>query len=378
MPRQEMKLEKMKRLALVFHGPEVIDGGGAVLLLEALSGFEVRAALGGITGKTAVIDAGLQHVIDISMDLRPSEVVRRLHEEGADLIIFANHAKTLESGISLGAEVFKRANVPNFVQVEFQGRRLIPWRAEAAELETLLRILEPLGFEIAPAELLADDIISKDGLELRRVRGVLPDEKIIVNGVVIGISNSDDVTIVAKEGKIVELRGGMLIAHNLVKLGKIDLKRAMVKSARVFRRTTPPRVLKAAAQREVRRVAYFYDAEHVFSRIESVDAAVTVGDDTTCIIGDIFKRFGMPIIGITDGDADCLVEGYDGSLESLRKFLPSGSFVLRLEPESDDIVGEKVKTEVFDGKDEIEASFKEVKEKVVRIADGKIKAVLKT
>ncbi|MHC1579646.1 MAG: DUF2117 domain-containing protein [Candidatus Alkanophagales archaeon] len=372
----------MRRLGLVFHGPEVIDSGEAALLLEAFSDFEVRAALGGITGKTAVIDAGLQHIIDISMDLRPSEVVRRLHEEGADLIIFANHAKTLESGISLGAEVFRRAGVPRFVQVEFQGRRLIPWRAGAAELETVLRILKPLGFELAPATPPAGGTTGEDsdltGLEYRRVHGVLPNEKIIVNGVVIGISNSDDVVIVAKGGRIVGLRGGTLIAHNLAKLGRVDLRRAMVKSARVFRRTTPPRVSERKVRRGVRKIAYFYDAEHVFSKINDVDAAVTVGDDTTCIIGDIFRRFGMPIIGITDGDADCLVEGYDGSLESLKRFLPGGSFVLRLEPESDDIVGERVKTEVFDGKDEIEASFEEVKRKVVRIADGKIRAVLET
>ncbi|HEX58548.1 MAG TPA: DUF2117 domain-containing protein [Methanomicrobia archaeon] len=368
----------MKRLGLVFHGPEVIDSGEAVLLLEAFSDFEVRAALGGITGKTAVIDAGLQHIIDISMDLRPSEVVRRLYEEGADLIIFANHAKTLESGISLGAEVLKRANVPKFVQVEFQGRRLIPWRAETGELEAILRILKPLGFELASAVLPAGGVISEGGLEYRRVHGVLPNEKIIVNGVVIGISNSDDVVIVAKDGKIVELQGGTLITHNLVKLGKIDLRRAMVKSARVFRRTTPSRISEKKMRKEIHRIAYFYNAEHVFSKIGDVDAAVTVGDDTTCIIGDIFRRFGMPIIGITDGDADCLVEGYDGSLESLKKFLPSGSFVLRLEPESDDIIGERVKTEVFNGRDEIKASFEEVKRKVVKIASGRIKAVLET
>ena len=34
--------------------------------------------------------------------------------------------------------------------------------------------------------------------------------------------------------------------------------------------------------------------------------AVTVGDDTTAIAGDILARLGIPVIGIVDGDLDRL------------------------------------------------------------------------
>ena len=63
-------------IGLLFHGPEVVDEGEAEEALAAVrsAGFEYEAVLGGITGKTAIIDAGLQHIIDISGDKKPSEV----------------------------------------------------------------------------------------------------------------------------------------------------------------------------------------------------------------------------------------------------------------------------------------------------------------
>jgi len=42
---------------------------------------------------------------------------------------------------------------------------------------------------------------------------------------------------------------------------------------------------------------------------EGICCAVTVGDDTTAIVGDVLERFGLPIIGIVDGDRDGLVRG---------------------------------------------------------------------
>ncbi|MCK4476330.1 MAG: hypothetical protein KAU16_06345, partial [Methanophagales archaeon] len=78
----------MNFLGLLIHGPEVIDEGEAEEAIGTLkeAGFEVEAALGGITGKTAVIDAGMRHVIDISKDMKPSEVVEDFVERGVDFI----------------------------------------------------------------------------------------------------------------------------------------------------------------------------------------------------------------------------------------------------------------------------------------------------
>ncbi|MBE9592215.1 MAG: hypothetical protein IMF19_01935, partial [Proteobacteria bacterium] len=126
----------MKTLGLLIHGPEVIDEGEAEEAIERLkgSGFELEAALGGITGKTAVIDAGLRHVIDISKDSKPSEVVYDFVNCRLDFILLLNHAKTEESGLMLGEGILRyfidRGGAKgslSFVQLEYSNRIIIPW-----------------------------------------------------------------------------------------------------------------------------------------------------------------------------------------------------------------------------------------------------------
>jgi len=38
--------------------------------------------------------------------------------------------------------------------------------------------------------------------------------------------------------------------------------------------------------------------------IEGADFAITIGDNITEIAGSIFSRFGIPSLGVTDGDCD--------------------------------------------------------------------------
>jgi hypothetical protein len=64
------------KISLVIHGPEVIDSGEAKIVLEKLSLLgEVKAELGGTMGKTAVLDAGLENVIDTTRHLKPSACI---------------------------------------------------------------------------------------------------------------------------------------------------------------------------------------------------------------------------------------------------------------------------------------------------------------
>ena len=59
-------IEKMippssKRIGVVVHGPEIIDSGGAVQLINHLKQMgRVNAVLGGTLGRVAVIDADLE------------------------------------------------------------------------------------------------------------------------------------------------------------------------------------------------------------------------------------------------------------------------------------------------------------------------------
>jgi len=196
--------------------------------------------------------------------------------------------------------------------------------------------------------------------------------------------------LVAKEGKLVKVLGGTLIEHNLEKLPPLDIEKEMIKTARVIRRTKPKRVERDGMSKkgkEKKIACFFYTVETLFPMLERTDAAVevavTIGDDTTGIAGDILKRFGIRMIGITDGDADGLIAGIEsGTLDEYAKFLPPDSLIIRLKPEMDDVIGKKVKEAIFKGGDEIElegeveAQFEELKHRIFDLAKGDIIGVL--
>jgi hypothetical protein len=178
----------------------------------------------------------------------------------------------------------------------------------------------------------------------------------------------------------------------------LDLEREMVKTTSVIRRTNPKRVEsggmpgrgkgKGKKKKNKKQIAcFFYTVETLFPKLEEKDAdvevAVTIGDDTTSIAGDILKRFGIRMIGITDGDADGLISGIEsGALDEYAKFLPLGSVIIRLKPETDDVIGEMVRKDIFKGSDEIELEgdvetrFEELKHRILDLAKGDIIGVL--
>ena len=395
----------MKPVGLLVHGPEVVDEGEAEEAIEALkdAGCAVESALGGITGKTAVIDAGMQRVIDISKDMRPSEVVGDFLQRGIDFILLANHAKTEESGFVLGEGILKnflkrgkgKEKNLSFVQLEYSSRILIRWRVKPGDERAYEKILGVFSTftERAPNQL-ESRCKKESGLLYREIRGVHPGEKIVVDGVIIGTASTESatnsVTLVVKDGNIVELAGGTLIKHNLEKLPPLDLESEMVKTASVIRRTKPKRVEQSelrSKNQDKKLACFFYTVETLFPKLEqrdsTVEVAVTIGDDTTSIAGDILKRFGIRMIGITDGDADGLIAGIEsGALEEYTKFLPPGSVIIRLKPETDDIIGEKVKEDIFKGSDEIELDgnvetrVEELKHRILELAKDAIIGVL--
>ena len=428
------------KIGVVIHGPEVVDEGEAEEAVKRLkaanAGFKVEAALGGITGKTAVVDAGLRRLIDISKDLRPSEVVRDFVARGIDFVVLVNRAKTSESGFRLGEGILRNffetggtggtggtkggatatAKI-SFLQLEFCGRRILRWVVKPGDEEVCKRLTRVFSeFRVEEVAESKHELGSRSrsrcrrdarsGLVYREIRGVSPGEKIVVDGVVVGVaSQANAVTLVAREGRLVEILGGTLIKHNLEKLPSLDLEREMVKTASVIRRTRPRRrgkKEKSKGGKRKKKACFFYTVEGIFPRLvgrgagagaeagaeeAEVAVAVTVGDDTTSIAGDILKRFGVRLIGITDGDADGLIDGIKtGALEEYEKFLPPGSVVVRLKPETDDLVGQRVKAEIFKGGEEIELEgvgeeevarwFEELKRRVLELAGEEVVGVL--
>ncbi len=389
----------MTTLAVLIHGPEVIDEGetGEALARLRKAGFEVEAALGGITGKTAVIDAGLQHTIDISKDMKPSEVIKYFLKHDLVFIVLVNHAKTETSGFMLGEGILRNfvdsggaTENLSFVQLEYRSRIIIRWRVNAED-EAVFKDITGLftEFEVREPYKLESRCKKESDLVYRELKGVHPGDKIVVDGVIVGMaSRGDSVTLVARDGQLVDIQGGTLIQHNLVKLPPLDLENELIKTASVIRRTKPKFIGDGSRKGTEKKVAgFFYTVEPLFPKIESQDAdiavAVIIGDDTTCIAGDILKRFGIRMIGITDGDADGLIEGIkSGALDEYAKFMPADSMIIRLKPERDDIVGEKIKAEIFMGGEELELDgdvekhFEDLKLRILAIAKADIIGVL--
>jgi hypothetical protein len=106
-----------------------------------------------------------------------------------------------------------------------------------------------------------------------------------------------------------------------------------------------PRVLKPCKDSSKFCVAFLNHAAEDVYKLKNVDFVVTVGDDTTLVAGDILYRFGVPIIGITDGDIDKVVE---------KGFKSGKSLIIELETGLDDVIGEKICDELFKGNEIIE------------------------
>jgi hypothetical protein len=276
------------------------------------------------------------------------------------------------------------------VQLEYSNRIIIRWLVKSGDENTFKNITGVFtAFEERESYKLQSRCKEESNLVYREIRGVHPGEKIVVDGFIVGTaSRGDSVTLIARDGKLVNILGGTLIEHNLEKLPPLELEKELIKTASVIRRTKPKLIGDVPRKGKRKGVAcFFYTVDKLFPKIEERDAdiavAVTIGDDTTGIAGDILKRFGIPMIGITDGDADGLIEGIEtGALEEYAKFMPHDSVIIRLKPERDDIIGERIRDEIFKGGDEIELEgdleqqFEVLKSRIQEIAKEDIIGVL--
>ena len=93
--KRSMLKDKPLLIGLVVHGPEIVDSGYAAKIIEILQNYgEVKARLGGTMGRTAVLDAQLEGIIDISQKLLPSQSINKFVEEGLDIIFLINYGKS--------------------------------------------------------------------------------------------------------------------------------------------------------------------------------------------------------------------------------------------------------------------------------------------
>lgn len=329
------------RIGIILHGPEIVDMGSAKRIINILKEKqEVSAKLGGTMGRTAVLDEGLEDIIDISKGLTPSETILSM-KDSIELAVLLNHGKTLDTGRFFGQIVASKIDFFPLVHIErpdSDGRVIYysnGMKRCAEYIKNMLRGTYDLPIELgypAPSNLRLDG-----ELVIRRISGAFVGENLRINGIVIGEVMSHEPEIICKHGRIVELRGIKVKQHGLLKLEnrKIDLFNAKVKTGNIRRSLHEPRIRKMLSGTRISVIDHC--AESTFELVKDTGLVITVGDDTTAIAADILTRLGIPVIGIVDGDRDDVLEN---------AVIPSGSVIIQVKAGFDDIVGRKVYQEL--------------------------------
>lgn len=352
------------KIGVVVHGPYIVDSGHAKEILKLLQDYgEVKARLGGTMGRTAVHDAGLEDKIDISQKLLPSESIE-IFEDKCDVIFLINYGKSSVTGHAFGFKVFNRCkNTPPLIQIERPGEidgSIIAWVDSLIEFAD--QIAKRLDLKVIDPQEIKAKMNSTITKTHRKIAGVSPDENIFVNGIVVGKSTSKDVTLIAEDGIITRIVGGTLKEHGVQKLGKVDINNVIIKTGLLRRSEVTPRVLKSCKNGDKFCVAFLDHAAEDIYNLKDVDMVVTVGDDTTLVAGDILYRFGVPIIGITDGDIDKVVE---------KGFKADESLIIELESGWDDVIGEKIFSLLFNGEEIIEIeNIESFKKEILQIINN--------
>ena len=359
------------KIGVVVHGPNIIDSGYALSLINLLGEYgTVYARLGGTMGRTAVIDASLENIIDISRKLVPSDSLKLFHDENVDVIFLLNYGKSNVTGQVFGYKVYNhyvekisKNNVP-VIQIERPGEydgSIIAWNND---LDIVNVMSQKLNLAVVSPEEVYNAHIKQDNVDVnqRIVHGVSPGENIMVNSVVIGKTNSDKLTLIAKDNHIVDIIGGELKQHGLEKLGEVDLDSAIIKTGLLRHAKVKPRVISQEGSDEFKVTFLDHAGEDVYKFRDS-SLVITVGDDTTLISSDILYRFDIPVVGITDGDLDKVVES---------GFKVKNSIIFEVESGCDDVCGQDIKRIMF-GDKQVSYDYSdidEVRDKIVEIINN--------
>ena len=349
----------------MLHGPEIIDSGSALRLISYLQKLgPVRAVLGGTMGRVALIDAGLQDAVQVSPRRRPSQSIRDL-DAICDIIFLLNLAKSRESGLAFGIMIAQASGKGKpLIQIDCGGRFVCLLRGDGEAAILAARLALDLGLDLLstyPIQSICSD--DESGIIRRTLSSVYPGELISVNGTVIGRAAEGQVEIKARGGRIVYIKGVAVKQHGLEKLDYVDLKRAIIRSGSI-RRTAAPQKRDAfgriGSHKDVAEAAFIdHCAEEAFEAAQDAGVAVSVGDDTTAIAGDVLSRLGIIIMGIVDGDLDRL----GGSTDIM-----PGSIIFRVLPGYEDVVGRLVMARIFKGRSRIRIAPGELAENIEAIA----------
>ncbi len=309
----------MRPLTCIFHGPAVFDEGDAARINKILD--PDRLIVAGVMGRTAAIESGLAIT---PADLPPSIVINRMDGD----IILVNRGKTPESGRCFGEIVAGRiTGGRGLVHIECSDQTCYLWNEGDRGLADY--VADRIGCRVIEIS-----STCRNTPEKRIIHGCLPGEPVCVEGITIGYATAREVILSRDNGSLIPVSGIRVKPHGMEKLAAIGcppLDRAWCKSGEI-RSSLPERTLRRAPG--CGKIAVIDHAALDIYRIITPDLAgiVTIGDDTTAVCGHIGAVQGIPVFGITDGDADGIVP---------ETYAP-GSVVAHVISGTDDDVGREI------------------------------------
>ncbi|CAD6493957.1 MAG: hypothetical protein EMLJLAPB_00663 [Candidatus Argoarchaeum ethanivorans] len=354
---------RFMRIGVIVHGAEAIDSGFALKTITMLKKFgEVSSCLGGSMGRTAVIDHSLENMIDIRHRERPSIALQRMIDEGCDVACLVNHGKTLETGILFAELVLGRIKAKDVPVLLIEGAGAIGGTSSCGELTESLA--SSMKLPVYPFNAKKTVEYDKNHI-VRHIKGVLPGELVQINGTIIGRARGPEITVITDNSVITDIKGCDVKVHGLEKLKQVDLATAIIRSGTPRHRVVNTRQI--GSLKNMVAVLINHDAESSFEKAKNACVAVTIGDDTTAIAADILYRLSTPVIGITDGDKDWLLE---------HTHITRGSLVIKVRPGFDDLMGAVVKDAIFKGLERAPClSIDRLKEQIIKLLEDNIISV---
>ncbi|MEM0241426.1 MAG: DUF2117 domain-containing protein [Candidatus Nezhaarchaeales archaeon] len=335
------------KICLRFHMSKIFDSGWAAKLLKFFKDYgEVVAVVSGTMGAVAMMDSGL------NINILKERFVDWANRREFDLVISATQTISVNRMLADGWHLSRRLRFP-VIGIETSTMTLAYW----GNVEEIAKeFAAKLGFKLVEGPDFGITFWRDGKVEYRRILAVEPGDWILVNGIIVGRAVKEDVIFVCESGRILEVKGAEVNWHGVQKLGYIDLEKAKIDTIKVLRDEVKNRA--RLSYSAGRKIAFIDHAGYeVFKFLEEgICCAVTIGDDTTAIVGDILERFGVPVIGVVDGDLN-------GLLPTAK--LHPNSVILKVK--NDDAFGRRIYRKVFQERDVIEGDLESIKHEILKL-----------
>lgn len=154
-----------------------------------------------------------------------------------DGMVLLNSGRSAQSGIIFGAETIANTrvlrNMTSFplIQLERPGKTdgiLIVWNESGKVLGR--RVAEELDLAVITPSLEAKRFTREGGREIRQIQFARTGDDIVVNGRKVGVCLTDQVYLIARGGRLIDIMGGKLLKREAKRLSFESLSQVVVKT----------------------------------------------------------------------------------------------------------------------------------------------------